>query len=130
MKRHHHILVFLVAILIIGGLFLWPKIHSEKGTVTLVVEDELTGRWRAGGTNADGFEWFMEYEFSNGSYNLKTGTDYKEEGTYRITQRYLDGSIEVEKTFDDNQKTYVMVIRTTDNPDILFLEGVQLNRKK
>lgn len=128
MKRHHT-LVLIVGIFIVGGFFLWPKIHSEP-PVTIVVKDELTGRWYAGKTNADGFEWFMEYEFSNGSYSLKTGTDYKEEGIYQITQRYLDGSIEVEKTFDDNQKTYVMVIRTTDNPDILFLEGVQLNRIK
>ncbi|MBI2473026.1 hypothetical protein HYV70_00515 [Candidatus Uhrbacteria bacterium] len=128
--KQHHLFVLIVGIFIVGGLFLWPKFHSEQTTVNLVVKDELIGRWHAGGTNTDGFEWFMEYEFSNGSYRLNTGTDYKEEGTYRITQRYLDGSIEVEKTFDNNQKTYTMVIRTTDDPDVLFLEGVQLNRVK
>ena len=122
----HHLFILILGILFVGGFLLWPKAHFEQP----IPVDELTGSWHAGGTNKDGFEWFMDYTFENGSYQLTTGTDYKEEGTYRISQRYLDGSIEVEKTFDEKKKVYKMIVKTTDDPNMLFLEGVQLNRTK
>jgi hypothetical protein len=123
MKGHHWIL-FMIGVMLVGGFLFWPRSHSEPP-----VTDELTGTWHAGGTNAADLTWSMEYRFnSDQSYILTTGTDYGEEGTYVITNRYLDGSIEVEKTFRNGEKIYTMVVLTTDDPNIIYLEGVKLNR--
>lgn len=123
MKTHHWIALVLTVIAV-GTLLLWPRTPGMP-----VVTDELTGSWRAQGTSADEFQWFMEYTFNtDGTYFLKTGTDYGEEGAYRITNRYLDGSIEVKKTYSEGKKVYAMVILTTDDPNILYLEGVKLTR--
>ncbi|NQV89805.1 hypothetical protein HQ487_00185 [Candidatus Uhrbacteria bacterium] len=125
MKKHHWI-VLTLSIAVIGTLLLWPKTHTED-----IAINELVGQWHAGGVNADGFEWFMEYTFKkDGTYELVTGTDYTEEGVYEITNRYLDGSIEIKKVFSEGTKDYTMVIVTQEDPDIVMLEGTQLNRIK
>ena len=127
MKLHHWIAIIL-AVVLVGALILWPKTHLSQ---QLQPADELTGSWHGGGSSTDGFEWFMEYTFkTDGTYALKTGTDFTEAGTYRISNRYLDGSIEVEKTIGEEKFVFVMVIVTTDDPDVIYLEGVQLNRIK
>lgn len=122
MKTHHWIILVL-AIVLIGILALWPKPTVEK------LNDELTGSWRGGGVNAEGFEWFMLYDFDNGKYSLETGTNYSEDGVYRIKERFEDGSMIVEKTFDDGKKVYEMTIVTGDDPDIITLEGMRLERQ-
>ncbi|MBT5808256.1 hypothetical protein HOI18_03200 [Candidatus Uhrbacteria bacterium] len=120
--KHHHIggIVAAIFILIIG-IFVF-----SVGSVSS--PDELTGSWRAGGTNAAGLDWYMEYEFGAGRYELETGTDYEEKGSYSINERYEDGSIIVHKVFYDGEKTYDMMVLTVDDPNIIFIEGVQLNR--
>lgn len=123
MKKHHWI-VIAFTIAIIGTLLLWPKTHAPDSTA-----NEFVGEWHAGGVNAEGFEWFMDYAFeADGTYELTTGTEYSEEGTYEITDRYIDGSVEIKKIFNEGQKEYTMVIVTQDDPNILMLEGTQLNR--
>lgn len=122
MKTHHWIILAL-AIVLIGILALWPKLTVEK------LNDELTGSWRGGGVNAEGFEWFMLYDFDNGKYTLETGTNYSESGTYRIKERFEDDSMIVEKTFDDGKKVYEMTIITSDDPDVIILEGVRMERQ-
>lgn len=123
MKTQHWIILVL-AIAIAGGLLLWPKTHTEDTAI-----NELIGQWQAGGMNADGFEWSMTYTFeTDGTYTLTTGTDYAEEGAYTIATRYLDGSFEVHKLFQEGEKEYTMVLVPTENPDVLGLEGIELTR--
>jgi hypothetical protein len=120
--KHHHIGLILVAIfLTITGIF-------SLNTPRVVEPDELLGTWHAGSTNSEGLEWWMEYTFENGGYELVTGTDYGEKGTYTISERFLDGSIIVTKVFADGAKTYDMVVLTVDDPNMIFIEGVQLDR--
>lgn len=124
--KKHHLIALIVVILFAAALLFWPQSHTPDSEISA---PELIGTWYAGGANAEGFEWFMEYEFEiDGSYQLTTGTDYEEKGTYQIGTRYLDGSMEVEKTFDEGNKTHTMIILTTDDPDVLKLEGVDLQR--
>jgi len=125
MKTHHWI-VFIIAIFILGGFLLWPKISNHN----VDTGDVLTGTWHAGITNAEGIEWTMDYTFkTDGTYTVTTSDPYSEEGTYIITNEYLDGSIELTKTYDDGQKTYDMILTPGSEPDSLVLEGVVLTRQ-
>lgn len=126
MKAHHWILLIL-SILIVGALLLWPKTHT-----TQVPTDELTGTWRGGGLMEDGSEWWMKYEFfPDTTYKLTTNSDYGEEGRYVISERFLDGSIEIQKTWNTagGEKSYEFVIISTDDPNVILLEGVTLTRE-
>ncbi len=122
MKAHHWI-VLTIAAVVVGGMLLWPKLHS-----TDIYADELTGTWRAEGTSADEYPWWMEYTFENRHYTLTTDSYYKEDGTYSITERFLDGSMTVRKTFSDGSKEYDMTVVTTDDPDVIQIEGAVLKR--
>lgn len=122
MKTHHWILLVAV-VAVVGGLLLWPRAQTAPR-----VYDELTGRWTAGNTTPDGYDWFMEYTFDDGTYLLKTNTDYREQGTYQITERFLDGSIEIHKTWGDGTYEYTFIILTTEDPNLIYLEGVELRR--
>lgn len=119
----HHWLILILAIMLIGTFVALPKSTTEKNI------DEITGTWRADGINEDEFEWFMLYTFDNGQYTLTTGTGYEEKGTYRIKERFEDGSLIVEKFYDDGAKTYEMSVLTGEDPNVIFLEGVKLERQ-
>ena len=122
MKTHHWI-VLAIAILVVGAMLLWPKLQSRD-----IYADELTGTWRAGGINADEYPWWMEYTFKERQYTLTTDSYYKEDGTYAITERFLDGSMSVKKTFADGSKEYEIIVVTTDDPDVIQIEGAVLMR--
>ena len=70
----------------------------------------------------------MEYVFEDRTYTLTTDSAYSEEGTYTITERFLDGSLSVKKTFSDGSKEYEIIVVTTDDPDVIVIEGAQLKR--
>ncbi|MCR4314423.1 MAG: hypothetical protein NUV84_04220 [Candidatus Uhrbacteria bacterium] len=119
----HHLILLMVAVVLIGGIFLWPRTNTQ-GPV-----DELTGTWRAQASAQAEYQWWMEYEFGNGQYTLTTDSSYAEEGTYQITERFLDGSILVKKIYAGGSKEYDMVVMTTDDPHVLSLEGTKLLRQ-
>lgn len=126
MKVHHWILL-IVSVLIVGGLLLWPKAPTTQSPT-----DELTGTWSGGGVMEDGSEWWMKYEFyPDTTYKLTTNSGYGEEGQYVISERFLDGSIEIQKTWDTpgGEKFYEFIIMTTDDSDVILLEGVTLTRQ-
>ena len=80
----------------------------------------------------DGGSWWMNYAFHpDNTYALTTDVGYGEEGVYVISERFLDGSIEIQKTWDTagGEKSYEFVIMTTDDPNIIVLEGVTLTRE-
>ncbi|MFA4845413.1 MAG: hypothetical protein WC654_02555 [Patescibacteria group bacterium] len=122
MKTHHWV-TLVVAVLIVGSFLLWPKFQSKD-----VYADELTGTWRAEGISENEYAWWMEYVFEDRHYTLTTDSYYKENGTYMITERFLDGSMFVKKTFSDGSKEYEMTVVTTDDPDVITIEGAQLKR--
>lgn len=123
MKTHHHILL-IVAFLLVGGFLLWPNIQTQ-GPI-----DELTGTWRGEASAQAEYQWWMEYEFHpDGTYRLTTDSDYAEGGTYTISERFLDGSILVKKTYADGTKEYDMAVMTTDDPDMISIEGAKLYRE-
>lgn len=122
MKVHHHILLILVVVLV-GGWFLWPQTTIQEP------DDELTGTWRAVASAESEYQWWMEYEFENGQYTLTTDSYYTEEGTYAITERFLDGSILIKKIYANGEKEYDMAIMTTDDPNVISIEGTNLFRQ-
>lgn len=121
--KKQHIIAAIVGILLLVGIIAIPQLTMEEEPV-----NEFVGTWETGGVNADGDEWWMTYEITNDGYTLTTGTDYGEEGTYEIGERYLDGSTEFIKTYLDGTKTYTMVIVPTDDPDQKRIDGVLLQR--
>lgn len=122
MKLHHWI-VLVIAILLVGGFILWPLFQSKD-----VYVDELTGTWRAEGVSENDYAWWMEYVFEDRHFTLTTDSYYKEEGTYTISERFLDGSMLVKKTYSDGKKVYEMTVITTDDPDVIVIDGAQLKR--
>jgi hypothetical protein len=114
----------LLILVLLGGFFLWPT------TEPILPSDELSGSWRAQAAPDAEYQWWMEYEFQQGMYSLKTDSMYTEQGTYEILERFLDGSILVRKTYADGTKVYEIVLLTDpEDPNILSLEGVQLHRQ-
>lgn len=122
MKTHHWI-VLTIAALVVGSMLMWPKLQSKD-----IYADELTGTWRAEGSSEAEYLWWMEYVFEDRTYTLTTDSYYSEEGTYTITERFLDGSMMVQKTFSDGSKKYDMTVVTTDDPDVIQIEGAILKR--
>lgn len=123
MKKKQHILAILVGILLIVGLAIIPDWNAPEPPA-----NEFIGTWETGGVNAEGQEWWMKYEITNDGYTLTTDSGYGEEGTYTIGERYLDGSAEFIKTWNDGEKNHTMVIVPTDDPDVKKIDGVALQR--
>ncbi|MBI4256988.1 hypothetical protein HY733_03875 [Candidatus Uhrbacteria bacterium] len=122
--KAHHIVLLVLAVVIVGGFFLWPQTNIQ------IPVDELTGTWRGEASPEAEYQWWMIYEFENGHYTLTTDSSYQEEGTYEITERFLDGSILVKKVYADGAKEYEMnVLTTTDDPDVISIEGTKLYRQ-
>ena len=121
--KTHHWMTLVVAALIVGSILIWPKFQSKD-----LYTDELTGTWRANATPDAEYVWWIEYVFEDRNYTLTTDSYYKEEGTYTITERFLDGSMLVKKTFSDGSKEYEMTVVPTEDPDIILIEGAQLKR--
>ncbi|TAL51212.1 hypothetical protein EPN81_00585 [Patescibacteria group bacterium] len=122
--KTHHLILLVLAVLIVGGFFLWPKANVQIPT------DELTGTWRGQASPEAEYQWWMVYVFEDGRYTLTTDSAYAEEGTYEITERFLDGSIIVKKVYADGTKEYDMnILTTTDDPNVISIEGAKLYRQ-
>ncbi len=122
--KTHHLILLVLAIVLIGGFFLWPQIQTGP------IVDELSGTWRAESSPEGEYPWWMVYEFEGNDYTLTTGSDYQEQGTYEITERVLDGSILVKKVYADGTKEYVMTVLTSqEDLNVISIEGVQLYRQ-
>jgi hypothetical protein len=122
MKAHHWAIALLAIVIIILLAFLPEALQNNH--------DELTGSWRGGGVSAEGYEWYMIYDFDNGKYTLETDSGYSENGTYKITKRFDDGSITVEKTFYNGEKIFEMSIILDENQNSMTLEGVRMERQR
>lgn len=121
--KAHHLIPILIAVVLVGGFFLWPRVNNQDSV------DELTGTWRADASAQSEYQWWMEYEFqSDGHYILTTDSTYSEEGTYEITERFLDGSILVKKVYKDGKKEYTMTVMTSDDPNVIEIAGATLTR--
>lgn len=121
--KAHHLILLVVVVVLIGGWFLWPQTNTQEPT------DELTGTWRGQASAESEYQWWMKYQFGNGQYSLTTDSSYAEEGTYEITEHFLDGSILVKKTYADGSKEYTMTVMTTDDPDTITIDGATLTRE-
>ena len=123
--KAHHLILLAVAVVLVGGFFLWPRINTQDSV------DELTGTWRGEASAEAEYQWWMEYEFgTDGRYTLTTDSTYSEEGTYEITERFLDGSILVKKIYSDGEKEYTMTVMTSeDNPNTILIAGATLIRQ-
>lgn len=121
--KTHHLLLIIIGVLLVVIALMWPRIQYMPQTT-----DELTGTWRGGGVNSEGYEWFMRYEFTNGKYELTTGHGYSESGTYFIKERLLDGAMIVSKTWDNGSRQYDMSVMTTEDQSAIFVEGARLDR--
>ena len=129
MKLHHTFGYIIFIVLILVGIFVWvrPEAQIEPIGDTEIdsVAETLQGIWLGEGVYEDGSDWYMRYEFSELSYTLETDSTYSEEGTYRISNVYGDGSIEVEKTYKEGERVHAMVIVFED--EFTFnLEGITM----
>lgn len=122
--KAHHLILLVLAVVLIGGFFLWPQTNTQEPV------DELTGTWRGQASAESEYQWWMQYKFGNGQYTLTTDSNYAEKGTYEITERFLDGSILVKKIYADGAKEYEMIVLTnTDDPGAILIEGAKLYRQ-
>lgn len=122
--KAHHLIPILIAVVLVGGFFLWPHVNNQDSV------DELTGTWRGEASTEAEYQWWMEYEFeTDGSYTLTTDSSYSEEGSYEITERFLDGSILVKKVYKDGTKEYTMTVMTSDDPHVIEIAGATLIRQ-
>ncbi len=122
-------IVAAIIIIVIGGLFfakevIGPTLSSQQET-----KDEFTGSWRGGGTMEDGQEWFVIYTFKNGTYDMKTDSDVVDNGTYLISERYEDGSIQMTKTSILFNKTFDVINKFEDDGKTLIIEGMKLKKE-
>ncbi len=115
--------IFLVGI---GGFFLTQTIQSPTNQQT---KDEFTGTWRGDGKTKDGYDWFVEYSFKNGMYEMKTESTFKDNGTYTIIKRFEDNvSVQMSKTSTLFNKSYDIYISKLDK-DTIMIDGMKLYRK-
>ncbi len=121
-------LALIAVILGIGGFFLVQK--TQTPPVMQETKDEFTGTWHGGGTTKDNYTWFVDYTFKNGTYDMKTDSAFKDNGTYQIIKRFDDHvSVQMRKTSIPFQKTYDIYISIMD-PNTIMIDGMKLYRKK
>ncbi|MCX6715339.1 MAG: hypothetical protein NTX72_06025 [Candidatus Uhrbacteria bacterium] len=120
-------LILAAVILGVGGFVLIQKTHTP-----LVQEskDEFTGAWRTDSVTKDGYKWFVVYTFKNGTYDMKTESAFKDNGTYEIVKRFEDNvSVQMRKTSIPFKKTYDIYISKVDK-DTIMIDGMKLYRQK
>ena len=119
--------ILVLVVLGIGGFVITQK--TQAPTIQ-EAKDEFTGTWHGGGTTKDGYEWFVDYTFKSGTYDMKTDSTFKDNGTYVITKRFEDNvSVQMTKTSIPFNKTYDIYITKVDQ-DTIMIDGMKLYRKK
>ena len=132
-KKPEIIITIIIAIVVViaGGLFLTNKIPNTASTSLLEeAKDEFTGTWRGEGITKENYKWFVVYTFKNGTYDMTTDSAVKDNGTYVITKRFEDKSIQITKTSVPFNKTYDVFNVFSDNGDTLSIEGMKFHRVK
>lgn len=120
-------LVLAVVLLGIGGFVLLQKAYSPATQETV---DEFTGTWRGDGKTKDGYEWFVEYSFKNGTYDMKSESAFKDNGTYTIVKRFEDNvSVQMNKTSIPFNKNYDIYISKIDE-NTISIEGMKFYKQK
>lgn len=120
-------LVLVVILLGIGGFVLLQKTYSPSAQETV---DEFTGTWHGGSTTSEGYEWFVDYTFKNGTYEMKTDSTFQDHGTYQIIKRFEDNvSVQMSKTSIPFNKTYDIFISKIDE-NTISIEGMKLYKQK
>ncbi len=120
--KHKYLIAAAVLVVAAVGFFAFAPQQSQA--------DELTGSWRGGGTTPEGTEWWVQYDFEGNSYEMTTGTDYGEVGTYKILERFEDKSMIVRKIFDNQEKVYDVTMVLVEDGSQLFIEGMELKRQE
>lgn len=121
-------IILAIVVIGFGGFFLIQKIQSPN--VLQESKDEFTGTWHGGGETKDGYAWFVDYTFKNGTYDMKTDSTFKDNGTYEIVKRFEDNvSVQMRKTSIPFNKTYDIYISLVDK-DTIMIDGMKLTRKK
>lgn len=137
-KKIQRIIVWIVAIMIIlivgfvgfAGKGQLPFLRSTVQTTNpSEVVDEFTGTWRGEGTTKDGYKWFVVYTFKNGTYTMATDSAMKDNGTYVIAKRFLDGSVQMTKTSILFKKTYDVFNTFTDDGKTVTIDGMKLYKQ-
>lgn len=119
-------LLIAVALLGIGGFVFLQKAYAPTQEEA---KDELTGTWHGGGTTSEGYEWFVDYTFQNGTYDMKTDSTFQDNGTYQITKRFEDNvSLQITKTSIPFNKTYDIYISLIDENTIM-IDGMKLQKQ-
>ncbi len=125
-------IVAIIIILVVGfaGKDRLPFLRSTAQTTNpSEVVDEFTGTWRGEGTTKDDYKWFVVYTFKNGTYTMTTDSAMKDNGTYVIAKRFLDGSIQMTKTSILFKKTYDVFNTFTDDGKTMTIDGMKLYKQ-
>ncbi len=130
-KFTHLILPILVVLLLLGAGIYFVSHGSFRAPAqqAAVEKDAFTGSWKGGGTTKDGYKWFVIYTFNNGTYDMKTESAFKDNGTYVISKRFEDGSIKMTKTSIPFKKTYDIYNTFADNGKTLIIDGMKLQKQ-
>lgn len=118
-----------IAVLLLVGGTAFVMIQKAHAPIVQESKDEFTGVWHGEGTTKDGYSWFVEYTFKNGTYDMKTESTFKDNGTYEIVKRFEDNvSVQMRKTSIPFNKTYDIYISIVD-PNTISIDGMKLYRK-
>ena len=125
-------LVLVIVVLGIGAFFVLQKTQPPSTTTpTREATDEFTGTWHGGGTTKDGYAWFVDYTFKNGTYTMKTDSSFKDEGTYQIVKRFEDNvSIQMRKQSIPFKKEYDIYISLAPDKQSITIDGMKLVKQK
>lgn len=94
--------LFLLVILLIGC-------QSTPETTQVELEQrettqDIEGTWRVSGMFDDGFSWFSEYTFDDGSFRMQGYPPIDKEGTYTILSE--DGNTFLVEIYPNEQDPY------------------------
>lgn len=119
-------IVGIVIIVFAGVLFFSNSQPSPAQT------DELTGTWYTEG-QAEEIKWTVKYVFKNERYTSTITQDNGaetriDEGPYKILTRFGDGTMDVLKQSETQNKSYEVVIQMIEDGNALLLEGMRMDR--
>ncbi len=125
--KTHHLVAVGIAVVVIALLVIIPTNTSQDAVTSL---DPLNGSWYTQWTGDDGETVWMQYEIEAPNYTVTASHGYLEEGTYTLVKQAVDGSMVIEKTWDNllGTQTYELTIVPNEAFTTISFDGVTLTK--
>lgn len=125
--KTHHLVAVGIAVVVIALLVIIPTNTSQDAVTS---SDGLNGTWYTQWVGDDGETVWMQYEIQAPNYTVTASHEYLEEGTYTLVKQAIDGSMVIEKTWDNllGTQTYELTIVPNEEFTTISFEGVTLTK--